>query len=184
MKKTILIILALCLILSCTACGKRNLDYTKYFHFALVDGNYCALSVKQDIPIPEVLVVPNQYKGIPVAYTGSELISALPVKTVIFEAGVECSYQLCGTGNNCPTLEKIVFLSEDPDDSIVGKLRIDKGMALQLNDDQIHGDCEIFVPDDSVEEYVEVFAPWFPEYEALIRPLSELDAETAAYIRK
>ena len=89
--------------------GTPKDDYTKYFNFCLVNGKYCAMSVKRDVEIPEVLVVPNLYNGIEVAYTGTELISGLPVKTIIFEPGVECSYFLCGDGQNCPSLENIIF---------------------------------------------------------------------------
>ena len=162
--------------------NKFSGDYTQLFNYALVDGKYSALSVKRDMEIPEVLVVPNRYKETQVAYTGTGLLNALPVKTVIFESGVECSYSLCGWDNNCPTLEKIVFLSEDPKDCVFTKLRYPKGfeVMLQMNDAQINGGCLIYVPDASLEAYKE--AVW-QEYVKLLRPLSELDAETMAYIK-
>lgn len=164
--------------------GTPEDDYTKYFNFVLVDGKYCALSVKQNIEIPEILVVPNQYKGVEVAYTGAELISGLPIKTIIFESGVECSYWLCGSGNNCPALERIILLSENPKDCILDKLAYVGGSpkALQLNEKQINGACKIFVPDNSVGKYKETWDFFQPEYKKLLTPLSELDEETAKYI--
>ena len=143
-------------------------EYSQLFNYALIGDKYCALSVKEDVEVPEILVVPNRYQDTEVAYTGAGLLNALPVKTVIFESGVECSYSLCGWDNNCPTLEKIVFLSEDPKDCILTKQRYPKNCAvmLQMNDAQINGGCLIY-----------------SEYIKLLRPLSQLDAETATYIR-
>lgn len=212
MKNIFCVVLACSLILCLSACAKKTLtkdeirtiikdevsqaldsksstfgtpedDYTQYFNFALVNGKYCALSVKSGIDIPEVLVVPNKYKGVKVAYTGANLINALPVKTIIFESGVECSYCLCGDGNNCPTLEKIIFLSEDPSKCLKGKLRLAKDMPLQLNKKQINGECKIYVPDDKMEEYKKAWGPWAHDYAKLMCPLSELDEETAKYIK-
>ena len=141
------------------------------------------LSVISGIEIPEVLVVPNKYNDIEVAYTGAQLINALPVKTIIFEPGVECSYWLCGEGNNCPTLEKIVFLSENPDDCLKCKLRLSKIMAIQLNESQINGGCKIYVPDGKIEEYKNAWLGMEGDYGKLLHPLSELDEETAKYIK-
>ena len=157
-------------------------DYTQLYNYILIDGKYSAVSVKRDMEIPEVLVVPNNYKGVEVAYTGNELINGLPVKTIIFESGVECSAFLCGYGNNCPTLENIVFLSENPDDAIYREINNDRIMPLQLNNPQLAGGCTIYVPDTSVDAYI---ATWesFPEYASLIRPLSELDAEIMTHIK-
>lgn len=166
--------------------GTPEDDYTKYFNFVLVDGKYCALSVKQNIEIPETLVVPNKYNGIDVVYTGVELISGLPVKTIIFESGVECSYSLCGDGNNCPTLEKIILLSENPDDCIVSKLISTASpipMPLELNKIQLGGTCKIFVPDASLEQYKETWGAWFSKYPELLYSLSDLDENTAKYIK-
>lgn len=157
-------------------------DYTQFFNYILIDGKYSALSIKQDAEIPEVLVVPNRYQDTEVAYTGASLLDGVAVKTIIFEAGVECSYFLCGCGNNCPTLEKIVILSEDPYDCLFTKLRHPEkcDVMLQLNDAQINGGCLIYVPDEAVETYLDTI--WM-EYRKLIRPISELDAETLAYIQ-
>ena len=163
--------------------GTPDDDFTKYFNFVLVNGKYCALSVRSDIEIPEVLVVPNKYNNIDVAYTGAQLINALPVKTIIFESGVECSYWLCGEGNNCPTLEKIIFLSENPEDCLKGKLRLSDDMALQLNESQSNGACKIYVPDGKIEEYKKAWGYRAKSYEKLMHSLSELDDETSKYIK-
>ena len=163
--------------------GTPEDDYTKYFNFVLIDDKYCALSVKSDIEIPEVLVVPNKYNDIDVVYTGAQLINALPVKTIIFESGVECSYWLCGEGNNCPTLEKIVFLSENPEDCLKSKLRLHDDMPLQLNNSQLQGKCKIFIPDNKKEEYLKLWGFNSFQYEKLIHPLSQLDDETSKYIK-
>ena len=154
------------------------------FNYYLINGKYCAASVKADVEIPEILTVPNTYNGIEVAYTGNELINGLPVKTIIFEQGVECSAFLCGYGNNCPTLEKIIFLSEDPKDSIYREINEDYTMPLQLNNPQLAGACKIYVPDGSVDAYIEAWESLADVYGPLIRPLSELDAETLAYIQQ
>ena len=157
-------------------------DYTQYFNYILIDGKYCAMSVKQDAKVPEVLVVPNRYQDVEVAYTGNELIQGLPVKTIVFEPGVECSAYLCGYGHNCPTLENIVLLSEDPNDSIYRKIHGEYLMPLQLNNPQLAGACKIYVPDGSVDAYIDAWMGFSNVYAPLIHPLSELSEELLPYI--
>ena len=129
------------------------------------------------------MVVPNQYKGIEVAYTGANLLDAIPVKTIIFESGVECSYYLCGSEFNCPSLEKIVVLSENPDDFLICKLFPELfTMNFRLNGRQLKGECKVYVPDSSINAYKNN-SRLHPDYSQLVCSLSELDEDTAKYIK-
>jgi hypothetical protein len=155
-------------------------DKNRYFRFTLVDGTYSLLAINYFDDLPEVLQVPSSYKGVPVTRIEGSLLANLPIKVfVIPSTVVAVGNNLCGLGSNCPTLEAIVCLGEQP--FTLG--------SFALNDAQIKGSLKIFVPDSSVELYkakdfyMRQPAGTLPAYSHLVFPMSQLSEKYAKLIQ-
>jgi hypothetical protein len=180
----------------CSNCGELvNPSITpsmeEYFNFKLIDenayfykndseyleqGTYMVISLNKHKPLPEILVIPEEYNGKKVTAVGSCLLDGANIKTLILPASIKLVGQnLCNS--NCPMLEEIVCLGDNPFFLV----------SLAFDPSQLRGGCKIYVPDQSLADYKNCEAGGMSlggTYKDLIVPHSELDEEIKSYINK
>lgn len=190
MKKSAILIsfiLTFCLIFTYSCAKKEN--STNYFEFHIIDettfinedslsylekGTYMVIYLNKRNKLPETLIIPSEYNGIKVTAIGDGLLDGANVKTLVIPQSIKLvGYNLCGLGASCPTLEKIVCLSDTPFYLV----------SFALNGSQLNGGCKIYVPENAVDNYKSFDIGGWKSYTDLITTYSNLDDETKNYIQ-
>jgi len=140
-------------------------DPLKYFSYTLINGTYSLTKINYFDDIPMTLEVPSSYSGIAVTSIGSGVLTNIPIKTFVIPSSITVvESNLCGLGSLCPSLEKIVCKGTVPF----------KLGSFALNENQINGNCSIYISEGSIEAYK---SEWnktlYNAYDKLIKPLSQ-----------